>query len=407
MLRAPKLRAAEVAVVGYPALVWLPIPVDIALYLLAGLGVIAVLSLEPDPDCRAWPVPDLFLVGYVAVSLYGIAAAPDRLRALALSSALLPAGLLYLLASRYLADLRAVYAVGWGLAAAAVGLGGAVLLTAWQMAPGAASADLAEQVGSPVLIVPNDILWPATLAPFAAALLIGVRAWPARAAALLVLAITIVAIVLVQSRAAFLAFALGLVVLAWRAGMLQRGLRRQRLLALLGILAAACLVAVAVDALLGFPLARKFSSLCFSRGPFWSAAWSLFLDRPWLGHGSHSFVDIYQSRLPTDPALFCEAVETRLTPWPHNLWLELLSAHGVIGAGLLLAAVLWALGATWRVSQSRDAELRLIASGLLGAWAVFLFGAVFELSLLRLWVVVTLALLLGLSLRLRCLAGAD
>lgn len=389
---------AAVAAAAYPALVWVPVSVDWALYVLAAFGLAAVLLQEPDPASRSWPLPGLPLLLYLGMTAVSVALSPDISRSLALSSALLPAGLLYLLTSRYLRSRQQVRLVLFGLLFACAGVALLVLFRASTFSDVQAIVDAA---GSPFLIVPNDILWTVTIAPLLVALAVArlgpfarAQSWIVLIALLLILA----ALVVLRSRTALIAVFIGSALMLW-------ALRPTTVHWHWLLLPAAVLMAMLLlDAMLGFPLLGKFRNPCFSRSPPWTAAWQLFLERPWFGHGAHSFVALYQARLPSDPALFCEAVDSRLTPWPHNLYLELLSSQGVFGAGLFAIVTGWAVIAARRVARAADAGLRVLGVGLLAAWGVFLFGALLELSLLRLWVVTTFALLLGLTQQLCALA---
>jgi O-antigen ligase len=394
---------AATALAAYPLLVWLPIPIDLALFALVGLGAAAVLLEQPPSFPGGWPFPDLLLLVYLCGSALSVALAPDLPRALALSSALLPRAFLYVLASRYLVSTRQIGLVSAGLVAAGISIASFVLVVgAANRSADQSATRLVEAVASPILIVPNDVLWIACMIPIAASTLLRPRLGPASALALLSLLGMSTAIVALQSRAALLGALLGI------AAVFAASLRvRGRLGLLLAGVAVVISAVLATDALLGFPLTEKFASLCFTRGPFWSAAWALFVERPWLGHGAHSFVDLYEARLPTEPALFCEQLETRITPWPHNLFLELLATQGLIGTIPITLALGWGLLTSFRLSHHHSASVGVLASGLLGAWTVFLFGAVFELSLLRLWVVTTFALLLGLTVALRAISQGE
>lgn len=375
------------AVGGYLVLVWLPVPFDIALFVLVALGLIAVLATLEHPMI-SWPIPDLPLLAYLGLSVLGIALANDWVRALALSSALLPASFLYLLTSRYLRPGRDLLLVLGALGLAVAGLSLLILISTLGQPD---STAIIARAGSPILIVPNDLLFVAIAAPLlvAAGLTLQRRIWHWLFA--ICVALSLAALIAVQSRSGVLALLLGLLALAMRLQL--RGLWQS--------LAGLGLVFLAVDAATGFALARKFTSLCFTRGPFWSAAWQLFLERPWLGHGAHSFVHLYQGRLPQDPSLFCEVIEPRLTPWPHNLFLELLSSQGMFGTALFVGVLLWSITTAYRAGNSRVSEVRRLAAGLFAAWVAFVFAAIFELSLLRLWVVVMFALLVAITVRLR------
>ena len=86
-------------------------------------------------------------------------------------------------------------------------------------------------------------------------------------------------------------------------------------------LLAVMILAVAVDAWQGFPLAGRFldGPLLENRVYLWDRAWLLFKRSPWLGHGLHTFS------------------LNAVLPWPHNLFLETLAEQGILGLTSLCA----------------------------------------------------------------------
>jgi O-antigen ligase len=396
-------RVAVLAVGAYPALVWLPTAMDWALYLLAMLGLATAWLREPLPSRYAWPLPELALLIYLAVSLAGIALSADPFRSLTLSSALLPAAMLYWLVTRQLRDAAQLRQLAALLLLPVCGLSLRVL---WVSGGTHDSLALVERAASPILVVPNDILWLLLLAPLPVAAALSARCRPARwlwqGAVAVALLLLLAAMSALQSRSAMIVALAGSFAYAWAFYRWSPGKRHGHAPRLTLLAFGLLLSAVAVDALLGFPMAGKWSSLCFSRAPLWSAAWQLFLEQPWIGHGTHSFVEVYQARLPTEPAAFCSAIDPRLTPWPHNLFLELLSTQGLLGTAPVVAVLFWAFRTTLRAGErASDGWRRHLAAALLACWTMFFIAALLELSTLRLWVVTTAALLIGLTLALR------
>lgn len=93
----------------------------------------------------------------------------------------------------------------------------------------------------------------------------------------------------------------------------------------------------------------------------WQAAVNMATANPWLGVGFGNYEAAYN--------------DYRLIAWrfplghAHNYYLNVLAETGIIGAASFAATWLLLLGMTWRARAHRDAQARLIAAGLLGAWA--------------------------------------
>src|SRR5262249_26011036 len=131
------------------------------------------------------------------------------------------------------------------------------------------------------------------------------------------------------------------------------------------------------------------------RIPLWLAAWGMFRDAPWLGHGPHTFVLLYRSYLHRLSLPTWLPAEQRLVPWVHNLYLEVLAEQGVVGftaLGILLAC---GLAVAWRLQRTASADARLLGVGALASLISLCGAAGVELTLLRQWVAVMLFVLLG------------
>jgi O-antigen ligase len=228
-------------------------------------------------------------------------------------------------------------------------------------------------VGSPLLVVPNDVTFLAVVAPLSLALLCHQPRGSMGLLALLALLVSGVAICVFRSRTAVLTMGASL---TCAAALMQPHRRLTRgviygLAFLLGILL--------LDGLLGFPLitkiVRKWSTL--GRIGYWTTAWSMFREGPWLGLGPHTFRLFHR------------------TPWAHNLYLEVLAEQGLVGLTALGGLLGCGLAAAWRLRHAATRERRLFGAGALAALVGLCLAGVVELSLLRLWVVLTLFTLLG------------
>ncbi|WP_295445451.1 O-antigen ligase family protein [uncultured Thiodictyon sp.] len=377
---------APVALAFFLAVFWLPLPLDLGLIGLT-LGAAAAVLLAPEAGRSPWPWPDLLVVVFSATLALSIARSGHPQLSLLLSSPFIPAVLIYLLLSRFVPAARGRWQVVVGLGLAAGWLASIVLLGAvlYRVDP----VSLINQLAIPVLVVPNDVLLLSTCVPLILAAAFAAKTTGGTFVGLLSVALCLLAMVAVNSRAALLAAAIGVgIVLA-----LVVGRRAWRIL----MWGAAGLFAL--DGVRGFPLLAKFAQTpaCEPRLPLWGAALRLWSERPLLGYGAHNYRDLYRDRVESLALPVCSLTDGRITPWPHNLFLELLSSQGLVGALALMALLAWGVNRSFRTARHAGATDRLLAAGLLGAFAAFVVAALLELTLLRYWVVIMTATLVGLA----------
>jgi O-antigen ligase len=74
----------------------------------------------------------------------------------------------------------------------------------------------------------------------------------------------------------------------------------------------------------------KFQHVVDPRFALWSAAVALFVEAPILGHGARTYGILYQARLHDLDLPSWVFAEQRFVPWPHNLYLELLTEQGLV-----------------------------------------------------------------------------
>jgi O-antigen ligase len=202
-----------------------------------------------------------------------------------------------------------------------------------------------------------------------------------------------VVVVLLQSRTALVTL---VVAAAAFTTLVARRLPARRHVALAAL--GGAVTVLAVDACLGFSLVHKVTHDWQGSGrlALWATALSMFHSAPALGHGPSSYALHYRSTVDALGLPPWIAADRGVTPWPHNLYLELLAEQGVVGllAFVALGAVAFAL--LVRVIRSPHTDIHLLGAGAGASLIAFLAAAVFELSFLRVWVTIVLFTVLGL-----------
>jgi hypothetical protein len=218
-----------------------------------------------------------------------------------------------------------------------------------------------EAAGASWLVVPNDLAWAVCLWPWwwRAAWRMGRGASIALVA---LLTLQLAAFVLLHSRLALLMVAVVLGV------SLLRGRGPGSILVLVAVGAIALILA----------FAAKGTGGLLARFELWQSAWEVFLAQPWLGVGPHNFVLAYLDHVPGVP------LDPRLTPWPHNLPLELMASVGLAGAVVFGFLVVCAA----------ENEARLGKLDLVTVAAVVVLVSL-EASTLRIWFWMLLLVWLG------------
>ena len=304
-----------------------------------------------------------------------VAFSNDMTRSVVLSVPLLPAIMLFFLIYEYFdraRDLRYLYVC---FSIVALGLASALLWTALtntELRP----AGWIAMVGSPILIVPNDVAFLAVIAPLSLAL---VYLQPRSAVAILALTSMILSLCVAMMYLSRTATAAFLVSVLCTIAALRSG--RYVFVVLIGVVSVAGIDFLDRPSLLG-----KFLSHGFHPGSGrldgWAAAWAMFVDAPLFGHGLHTYDNGAGIR------------------WAHNLYLQTLAEQGIVGLLALLLLLSYATLAAWKAARSPVREQRILAAGALGALVGFCAASVVELTLLREWVVLMLFLLVALAARI-------
>jgi O-antigen ligase len=352
-----------------------------------GLACLAavVIARRPFPAALAGP-SGMAVLAFVAVMIVSSVLSDDVARSLRLGIPVLPSLLLFVLIAGYFdddRDLRLLYLAYTGVAA---WLGLTIVVRAASHR-GSDPTALMALVGSPLLVVPNDVALLAVLAPLTASVVALESSRVGRALGVVSLTASIAAVTILESRIAMAGMlsALGCWVALYR--------RRNALV----WSAAAVPVALFVDGFRGFPLVQKLGqSLQWNpRVALWLSALAMARDAPLFGHGPHSFGVTYLSYLTALRLPPWLPVDARVAPWAHSLFLESLAEQGACG----LAALVLLLGSSGvlaiRAAARADREPRILACGAAAALAGFTVTATSELTLLRHWVVAVLLTLAG------------
>ena len=376
---------------AYIACFAFPFKWDVALIVLALMGFLASVRTFRDSTFNRSSFVFLVFI-FLAATLLSMFFSEDLKLSMRLSASLLPGTLLFLLVSHFRSTqhTRLLYftfsVVGLGFASSLL----FIAIKNIQLGP----FDWIAALGSPILVVKNDVTFLAVIAPFSFALfylkprsVVGILAG-------LSLILTICLISIFQSLIAILTMYVSLisvVAFLWPRFILACGLL---ILCVLFI----------IYGLPDFPHFGQYSKVWDPRIAFSLVALLMFFDAPLLGHGPHTFGLFYTSYLPELNAITwlpfnpsaAHWIDPRPIPWAHNLYLEILAEQGIIGFVSLMLLLTWAMLTAWKSKSSKDNEMRILVFGAISALTGFLVAAMFELSFQRQWVVIILFVIIGI-----------
>lgn len=361
------------------------VPKLAALWTVLALGLVvvaagAVLSGTP-PRAGPWlPPVDVAVVCFVVLSVIAWSASIDRRQSLygerlqyqGLLTVMLYVGFFYL-ARLSLTDWRRVRMLVVAMTA------GGTLVAAYALVQKAGldpiwrgylpTGRVFSSIGQPNALAAYLVL----VIPMAASLLVAGRA--VRAAIAVVLTAMILALVLTQSRAGYLAFVVTLLVLAL--GMRDELRGRARLLSI-GLAAAVCagLVSVALVPAARTAMGESWRRVASSADSAsdasprfhldaWNVAVRIAADHPVLGTGQETFPDVFprysHDVLPPDRA---SALDAYRVESPHNVYLAIAAGAGIPAlvayVGILVGFVAAAARAARR-ARTRAVKLTLVA----------------------------------------------
>lgn len=358
-----------------------PIPGWIPVSLLV-IASIATTIYSSDADTPAVPRAAIYLVAFFVI-VYALSVINSKAfeYSLQLSVSLLPAVLIFYLITETLVSQKAMESLFLccSIAALLIALG-----SLWVARDYGIPISLPPPMDfnklvrwSPILVVKNDLAILSLIAPFSAALVCRKPLSIPGVLSAISIMISLCTIILFQSRGATATMVIGIIGVA----LVLRS--RPVLVSITGVL----LLAIAIDAWQGFPLGERFLEGIQRRDGrqgLWNLAWSQFTSSPWFGNGLHTF-NLDSSWAP---------------PWPHSLFMEALSAQGVLGFFSLCALIGYVIFVSWSGGQSNQPNIRFLSAGIFGSVLGFSFSSLVELSFLREWVILFLFLLVALATNL-------
>jgi O-antigen ligase len=127
----------------------------------------------------------------------------------------------------------------------------------------------------------------------------------------------------------------------------------------------------------------------------WAVGTQMFRESPLLGKGNHVFSQYYPAYLSKVALPSGYSPEVAYIPWVHNLYLEALAERGIIGfmtSAWLIIAIFLAARFTMR-----DRTVGPFARAVIASTAALLVMGVSDLTVLKDWVVLAIALLAAVA----------
>jgi O-antigen ligase len=241
------------------------------------------------------------------------------------------------------------------------------------------------QLDNQLLVVPNDSIIFSIIAPLSIILLLKKPCGYLSVIAGMSILLSIISIILLRSRGALLIMIVSILPILFN----KFNYKKISIIIVLIIT-----ITFITDGATGFKLLEKYINSGYeSRIPLWQAAWALFLDHPLLGYGPHMFVFQYQNYLPVKGEFI---TDTWITPWAHNLYLELLSEEGLLVTIAFLSLLAFNFYHAIKIMKHNDEKISLAGLGVASSLIGFAVAAIIELSFLRIWVVLIFFILLSI-----------
>lgn len=371
-----------IGVYTYVASFIFPVEWDFPMIVLGVTATLATLVSTPKKSAAGFHRTNLILLIFL-VSLGGSAFFSENTsRSISVSVTFLPALLIYFLITEQFNSKREFFLLYVCFSITAIGVSIAALYFAAANNFNIGSHLNAHAMAgsfSYIIVSRNDLTFLSILVPFSYILAYQKPLSPVGMLAIISIVLSLFTITVFQSRGATLTFLMTFGAVAF--------LLEHRKALWLSLIALALFLGI--DGMLDFSLLKRFYGIASGvdeitggRSTLWWIVLNHFKEAPILGHGPHTF------------ALYSKI------PWPHNLYLEVLFNQGVIGFLSFTALLGYNLIKAWNLRLAAHKETRFFAMGALAALIGFSFSSIIELTFLRLWVTVTLFLILGIIVRL-------
>ena len=261
----------------------------------------------------------LLAISFLAFYFLSIALSIDPLLSLSLSSIWPSAAFLYLTLSLFTSINKDFELLSFAFSLFSLIVSITFLHNYWENTE--VSPDvLISLIDHPLFLVPNDLIMLALMSPFSFFIVKNSNVSGFRYLSIVSCIFCVTALIVFQSRAGLISFFICLAsfVLLLRPKFLIK------------VFCASLALVIIIDSLLDFQIFYKFLTFPTSRIPLWSAAFNLFIENPIFGNGPHIFAGYYADYINSRTFADWIIVDTRNIPWPHNLFLELLSESGIL-----------------------------------------------------------------------------
>ena len=331
------------------------------------------------------------------ISIYG---APDIVQATKILVIFLMAASVYLVASQTIRSPEEVRKLMWA-AATATGIIGSYTAVTWMLQSGGVEqGDYSRAVG--IFGSPNALGGFLALAiPPILALAGSENLWWKRLLGYLLLTAAMVGLALTYSRGAWIATAVGLLVLL---PLVRRGWLA------VGLALLAAMVAAGGDVLVrATSVAAPGSDTAYtSRVEIWQTSLRLLAEHPLRGVGLGNFELAYGDSMQPNLALLAD---TLLIPEEaHNLFLNLAVEVGLVGAGAFAWLLVVGFLRAWQVRRSADRRVKIWSAGLAAGLVALLIHTTIDVVVYQGFVTILLFTYLGVMdalVRLDGGQGAD
>ncbi len=354
--------------------------------LICVLAAIAVFMSNEINMGRGKPVLTMMIM-FVFLTGLSTLGSVDYSRSLIINLSFFPAAVVFFVIVEQF-DLRQVTFLFFVLTSMTLTLNSFLAVITWNNFPGDPTYWMSA-VSFTYLSTPNDLILVALVAPLTIALIYMSPLWPIHFFSFISLVFSFSIIILLRSNAALVVMLVEVILLCF--------FLRQKYI-FIGLLILLLLVIIG-DGLQGFLLLDKFTNLSVwgNRVPLWLAAYDMFLDAPIIGHGPGSFSILSKDYIGDLSMLEWMVQDPRHAPWVHNLYLELLAERGILGL-VSMIAIVGVVGRELLLMSLADNKVRIYATALLASLCGIILAGMFELSILRHWVLVLFVAICAITL---------
>jgi len=199
----------------------------------------------------------------------------------------------------------------------------------------------------------------------AVAAFLAARSWWGRLLSFCALGITVLALLLTMSRAAFLSLVVLIIVFVVRSRLYRR---------LVPVVVLGALLLAAMPATFFRRIREASETGGAGRTDIWKAGFEMFKHYPWVGVGLGNFIIVYEEFAGSSPRFhgFMRA--------PHNMYLNILVDLGILGLVLFLIAIMTQVGDVWKSTKHSQGSKVWVVAGEAALYSLLVNGFFVDLA---------------------------